>query len=100
MEPLIGFIAGSGVKGLWSEVKGVSVRGCAGAGSTQARTLTCRSPPLLALHPCLNLYGFWVLSNSDRAPVFLFVLCTRSVWGWLEASSPLPDGALTGCLQS
>ena len=54
------------------------MRGCAGAGSTQARTLTCRSPPPLALHPCLDLYGFRVLSNSDRAPVFLFVLCTRS----------------------
>ena len=53
------------------------MKGCAGAGSTQARTLTCRSPPPLALHPCLDLYGFRVLSNSDRAPVFLFVLCTR-----------------------
>ena len=53
------------------------MRGCAGAGSIQARTLTCRSPPPLALHPCLDLYGFRVLSNSDRVPVFLFVLCTR-----------------------
>ena len=53
------------------------MRGCAGAGSTQARTLTCRSPPPLAFHPCLDLYGFRVLSNSDRAPLFLFVLGTR-----------------------
>ena len=52
------------------------MRGCAGAGSTQARTPI--SPPL-ALHPRLDLYGFRVLSNSDSAPVFLFVL--RS---WLE----------------
>ena len=35
------------------------------------------SPPPLALHPCLDLYGFRVLTNPDRAPVFLFVLCTR-----------------------
>ena len=28
------------------------MRGCAGAGST----LTCMSPPPLALHPCLDLY--------------------------------------------
>ena len=34
--------------------------------------------PQLALHPCLNLYAFRVLWNSDRAPV-LFVLCT-----WLD----------------
>ena len=32
--------------------------------------------PSLALHPCLDLYVFRVLSNSDRAPVFLFVFCT------------------------
>ena len=37
----------------------------------------CRSPPHLALHPCLDLYGFRFLSNSDHAPVFLFILCTR-----------------------
>ena len=55
------------------------MRECAGAGSTQARTPICTSPPLLALHPRLDLYGFRVLSNSDRAPVFLFVLRT-----WLE----------------
>ena len=52
------------------------MRGCAGAGSTQARTLICMSPPLLTLHPCLDLYGFRVLSNSDRAPVFVFVFRT------------------------
>ena len=52
------------------------MRGCAGAGSTQARTLTCMSPPPLALHPCLDLCAFRDLSNSDRAPVFVFVLCT------------------------
>ena len=51
------------------------MRGCTGAGSTQARTLTCMSPPPLALHPCLDLYGFRVLSNSDRAPVFL-IFCS------------------------
>ena len=55
------------------------MRGCAGAGSTRARTPICTSPPPLALHPRLDLYGFRVLSNSDRAPVFLFVLRT-----WLE----------------
>ena len=43
------------------------MRGCTGAGSTQARTLTCMSPPPLALRPCLDLYGFRVLSNSDRS---------------------------------
>ena len=88
------------------------MRGCAGAGSTQARTLTCTSPPPLALHPCLDRYGFRVLSNSDRAPVFLFVLCTCLacwkldllgpevpvwIWGWLEALvffSRCPDWTL------
>ena len=55
------------------------MRGCAGAGSTQARTPVCTSPPSLALHPRLDLYGFRVLSNSDRAPVFVFVLRA-----WLE----------------
>ena len=35
----------------------------------------CWKPPP-ALHPCLDLYGFRGLSDSDRAPVFLFVLCT------------------------
>ena len=60
------------------------MRGCAGAGSTQARTLTRMSPPPLALHPCLDLYRFRlrVLSNSDRAPVILIVLCTRLVRDW------------------
>ena len=58
------------------------MRGCAGAGSSQARTLTCMSPPPLALHPCLDRYGFRVLSNSDRAPVILIVLCTRLVRDW------------------
>ena len=86
------------------------MRGCAGAGSTQACTPICTSPPPLALHPRLDLYGFRVLSNSDRAPVFLCVLRT-----WLEQagarSSGLglgvargllfsSDGALTGCFQS
>ena len=69
------------------------MRGCAEAGSTQARTLTCMSPPQLALHPCLDLYGFRVLSNSDRAPVFLFVLCTRPFRDWaLPAHLSRPDG--------
>ena len=78
------------------------MRGCAGAGSTQARTPICTSPPPLALHPGLDLYEFRVLSNSDRAPVLLIVLCTCLafwkldllgpevlVWvlGWLEACS-------------
>ena len=76
------------------------MRGCAGAGGTQARTPICTSPPPLALHPGLDLYGFRVLSNSDRASVLLLVLCTCLacwkldllgpgvlvwVWGWLEA---------------
>ena len=52
------------------------MRGCAGAGSTQARTLTCMSPPPRGLHPCFDLYGFRVLPNSDHAPVFLS-FCTR-----------------------
>ena len=63
-------------------VQGVSVTGCADAGSTQARTLTCMSPPPPPLHPCLDLYGFRALSNSDRVPVFLFVLCTRLFRDW------------------
>ena len=65
----------------------------------------CTSPPPLALHPGLDLYGFRVLSNSDRAPVLLLVLCTCLacwkldllgpevlvwVWGWLKACSFLP----------
>ena len=33
-------------------------------------------PPPLALHPCLDLCGFGVSLISDRAPVFLFGLCT------------------------
>ena len=41
--------------------------GRAGAESTQARAPICISPPALALHPRLNLYGFRVLLNSDRA---------------------------------
>ena len=56
--------------------------GCAGAKRTQACTLTCMSPPPLVLHPCLDLYGLRALSNSDRAPVFLFVLCTRLFRDW------------------
>ena len=90
------------------------MRGCPGAGSTQARTPICTSPPPLALHPGLDLYGFRVLSNSDRAPVLLLVLCTCLacwkldllgpevlvwVWGWLEACSFLQT-LLTGCFQS
>ena len=46
--------------------------GRAGAESTQARAPTCISPPPLALHPRLNLYGFRVLLNSDRAFVISF----------------------------
>ena len=57
-------------------VQGVSVRGCAGAGSTQARALTCMSSPQLAFYPCFDLYRFRVLSNSDRAPVLLCVFCS------------------------
>ena len=47
--------------------------GHAGAESTQARAPICISPPPLALHPRLNLYGFRVLLNSDRAFV-IFLL--------------------------
>ena len=67
------------------------MKGCAGAGGTQARTLTCMSPPPLALHPRFALHGFRVLLNSDGAPVFL--LFFAPVWWvqglgrvWLEAS--------------
>ena len=50
------------------------MRGRARAGSTQARTLTCMSQPAPAGAP--DLCGCRVLSNPDRAPVFLFVFCT------------------------
>ena len=56
--------------------------GCAGAARTKARTLTCMSPPPLALHPCLDLYGF---RDSDRAPVFLFVFVHPSSPGGCKA---------------
>ena len=69
---------GSGfrVEGGGFKASSVSVRGCAGAGSTKARTLPCMSPPPLALHSCLDLSGFRALSNSDRVSLFLFVFCT------------------------
>ena len=70
------------------------MRGCAGAGSTQARTPICTSPPPLALHPGLDLYGFRVLSNSDRAPVLLIVLCTCLACRKLDLSRP--DGCQFG----
>ena len=83
------------------------MRGCAGAGSTQVRTLTCVSPPSLALHPCLDLYRFRVLSNSDRAPVFLFVFQHLSRPGgckvWAGSGSRLlmfDDRALLGGLRA
>ena len=38
--------------------------------------------PPLALHPCLDLYGFRVPPTSDRVPVFIFVLCTRLLRDW------------------
>ena len=57
------------------------MRGCAGAGSTQTRTPICTSPPPLALHPGLDLYGFRVLSNSDRAPVLLEAGLVRTSLG-------------------
>ena len=53
--------------------------GHAGAESTQARAPICISPPPLALHPRLNLYGFRVLLNSDRA----FVIFLLSI-GWVQ----------------
>ena len=40
------------------------------------------SPRPLALHPCLDLNGFRVLSNSDSAPISLFVFCTRLFRDW------------------
>ena len=43
------------------------MRGCAGAGSIQARTPIRTRALSLALHPRLDLYGFGVLSNSDRS---------------------------------
>ena len=52
--------------------------GRAGAESAQARAPTCISPPPLALHPRLNLYGFRVLLNSDRA-IVIFLLSI----GWV-----------------
>ena len=64
------------------------MRGCDGAGSTQARTPMCTSPPPLALHPGLDLYGFRVLSNSDRALVLLLVLCTCLACWKLDLSRP------------
>ena len=42
-----------------------------------------RAPRLAGAHPrwrstlALTFYEFTALSNSDRAPVFLFALCTR-----------------------
>ena len=72
------------------------MRGCAGAGSTQARTPICTSPPPLALHPGLDLYGFRVLSNSDRAPVLLLVLCTCLACWKLEAGLVRTRGASLG----
>ena len=75
------------------KVYGVSMKGCAGARSTQARTPTCRSPPRWRSTFALAFDGFRVLSNSDRAPVFFFVFRTclgqagaRFGWVWLEAS--------------
>ena len=44
--------------------------------STEGRALNRMLPPLLALHPRLDLCGFRVSLISDRAPFFLFVFCT------------------------
>ena len=92
------------------------MRGCAGAGSTQARTPICTSPRPLARHPGLNLYELRVLSNSDRAPVlssYLFfapsslleagLVRTRGASLGLGVARDLwfsSDGALNGCFQS
>ena len=89
----------------WFRVLGftwrVSVSRCAGVGSTQARTPTCMSPPSLALHPCLDLRGFWVLSNSDRAPVaFCFFHPSVSKLGLARRLSSLEQldvSKLCGC---
>ena len=59
-------------------VEGVSMSGRAGAESTQARAPICMSPPPLALYRRLNLSGFRVRLNSDRAFV-VFILST----GWV-----------------
>ena len=49
--------------------------GRAGAESTQARAPSCISPPPLALHPRLNLYGF-------RALIVLLLIFLLSI-GWV-----------------
>ena len=63
------------------------MRGCAGAGSTQAHTPTCMSPPPMALHPRLDLHGFRFLSYSDRAPVFLLPFRPGGCAVWAESGS-------------
>ena len=65
----LGYTVYISIYGLGCGVQGVSVTGCAGAGSTQARTPICMSTPPLALHPRVDLHGFRVLLNSDHAPV-------------------------------
>ena len=72
--------------------------GCAGV---QARTPTCMSPPPLALHPCLDLRGFRVLSNADRAPVsFCFFhpsICKLGLARRLSSLEQLDVSKLCGC---
>ena len=65
------------------------MRGCAGASSTQAHTPISGGHPSRRSTLASTFYGFRVLSNSDRAPVFLFVVLRLVGSGsWLLAWRP------------
>ena len=78
------------------------MRDCAGARSTQARTPTCRSPPRWRSTLASTFYGVRVLSNSDRAPVFLLVCApvyTSRVQGLVGSGSSFLLGGLQALSQ-